>query len=31
MKGKGTIAVVGDTHGHLQLALCVAACWWILM
>ena len=21
------ICVIGDTHGHLQLALCMAACW----
>ena len=25
--GPGTIAVVGDVHGHLQLALCVLARW----
>ncbi len=27
MNGKTTIAVIGDCHGHLQLALCVAARW----
>ncbi|MBN2561000.1 MAG: metallophosphoesterase [Phycisphaerae bacterium] len=27
MNGKAAIAVIGDTHGHLQLALCVAARW----